>query len=49
MDKPLSIDRLPREVSLYPAPIAQLITRLFFWSFNFPPTPTQRKNKQTKK
>lgn len=48
MDKPLSIDRLPAEVGLFPAPIPKLITCLF-WSFNFPPTPppTQRKNKQT--
>ena len=52
MDKPPSIDRLSGEVSLFPppAPTAKLITRPLFWSFNFPPTPAQRKkNKQIKK
>lgn len=50
MNKPLSIDQLPREVCLFPAPIAKLITRHFFWSFNFPPTPPPpKKTKQIKK
>lgn len=47
MDKPLSIDRLSREVGLFPqAPTTKLITRPLFWIFNFLPTPTQKK-KQT--
>lgn len=51
MGKPLGIDQRPREVGLFPARIAKLITCPFFWSFNSTPTPphTHKNPKNSKK
>lgn len=49
MDKPLSIDRLPPEVGLFPARIAKLITCPLYWSFNFPPTLHPEKTNKSQK